>query len=90
METKSYTIVGEGLILGFIYITSINTRLKKCIAGTIIPVERNGKIHTDMDFKLILEMYKHKTGDTTIHGDLLQKANIDKESYESFQIIEGK
>jgi hypothetical protein len=91
MDSRKYKILCDGQFIGFIFISDKNPKFPNCIVATIWPFEKRGN-WTLGDLELvgqrnITDIYSLGTFDEEIQDDLLQRANINRQSCNNFQIV---
>jgi hypothetical protein len=91
MNTRKFKIISDGQFIGFIFISDKNPRFPNCIVATISPFERRGNWNEgDLELvgqRTITDIYDTSTTDNEIQNDLLNRANINQEECNNFQLI---
>lgn len=90
METRSFNLMGDGELRGFIFVNRNNSNFPGRIVGVIWPFDRSwawinqGVELVGRDF--ITADYDMGASDEDIVSDLLDKASIHRSVFTSFQI----
>jgi hypothetical protein len=92
MNTRKFKIICEGQFIGFIFLSDNNPRFPNCKVATIWPFSRQGNWTTgDLELvgqRSITDMYDLQTTDIEIQNDLLIRAEINRNSCNSFEIVQ--